>query len=114
MDTEFKVRPQDPSYRNDYVFSAPWEPDDTKWLGLAREIVKWLQMSPGKWEGWRLYMHLRASGVRIPNWLKKEIKDDGGVVTKANVAMAIYKAMLVGGGSHSSCPGYEDEEEQEG
>lgn len=86
-----------------------WEPDYEKWNGLARDIVMWMQMSSDKpWKGSDLYTHLRRLGRRIPNWLKKEIPDTEHCSPKGSIAVAIYRAMLIGDQEHSSCPGYEE------
>lgn len=75
------------------VVMALWNPDETMWDGLARDLVMWDRGMPNQY-GSTLYKHLRSSGKPIPTWLLEEIPDIDHTPPKGTVAVCIFKAML--------------------
>lgn len=82
-----KQSPKEMEYR-----LVPREPTQGMYLGLARDIIMWRDMSNPT--GKALHEHLKRSGKTMPNWLKAEIPDTSHVPSKGTVAVCIYKAML--------------------
>lgn len=75
---------------------VPKEPTEAMWGELARDIVMWQRMTAnGAATGATLHRHLLS--IRpgpVPEWLAKEIPDNGNVPPKGTVAACIYKAMI--------------------
>lgn len=75
---------------------APVEPTEVQWNGLARAIMMWMDLFPGKKTPRNLFDHLTRSGQQIPQWLKDEPEMQAldHVPSKGTRCCIIYKAMI--------------------
>lgn len=78
------------------LYTVPFEPTENQWDGLARDIVRWMDMEPKTPRA--LFKHLEKIGTEIPQWLRDEpdMKNLDKVPPKGTRAVIIYKAMLEG------------------
>lgn len=86
---------------------APIMPDEEMWGGLARDLVFWMQITPGAWTGTSLHKCLKRKGTPIPEWLAKEIPDADSSPSKGTIVSCIYLAMtehLANAVSKTNCP----------
>lgn len=89
------------SMQTDTHKTAPIEPTQEMWGGLARDIVMWWSMDNR--HGDALFRHLGHCGRSIPGWLRKEIPDTSHTPPKGTVAACIYKAMIESAPSPPAC-----------
>lgn len=75
---------------------VPVEPTKDQWSGPARDIMHWLDLSPGAKTPRSLLDHLGACGVIIPRWLldEPEMKNLDHSMSKGTRCVILYKAML--------------------
>lgn len=74
--------------------SAPFDPTEEQWGGLARQLILAYQLN--FIESTSLIRFLNMTGCRIPDWLANdvEVATSKGVLSKGTRAVLVYKAML--------------------
>lgn len=81
------------------AMTAPWQPTEKMWSGLARDIIMWMDMFSGpNLTPRNLFLNLERAGRPLSqdHWLRDEpeMKALDHVPSKGTRAAIIYKAML--------------------